>query len=244
HFDRDIEFRHVWFRYPNQEDWVLKDINFVLPKGQMFALVGSSGAGKTTIADLIARFYDVTQGEILIDGIDIRNIPITDLRNLISMVSQDPVLFNDSIFNNISFGWKDSNSINITEAAKIANAWEFIQILPQGLQSNIGDRGSKLSGGQRQRLTIARAVLRNPAILILDEATSALDTVSEKLVQEALDRVLQNRSSLVIAHRLTTVQAADKILVLDQGQIVESGTHESLIEHNGLYRHLVSLQTK
>ncbi len=208
----------------------------------MVALVGASGAGKSTIADLLPRFYDVSAGQILVDGMDIRELRLRDLRALMGIVSQEAILFNDTVRNNIAFGNDHATQAGIEAAARAANAHDFISALPEGYDTNIGDRGSKLSGGQRQRLTIARALLKNPPILILDEATSALDSESEKLVQAALDRLLQNRTALVIAHRLSTVQHADEIIVLEAGNIAERGTHTELFAKGGIYRKLVELQ--
>lgn len=241
HFKKNILFKKVHFAYVEKP--VLSDINFSLAKGKVLALVGASGAGKSTIADLIPRFYDVTDGEILVDGRNIKQLKIKDLRNLIGIVSQEPILFNDTVFNNIAFGKKgEVSEAAVIEAAKIANAHDFIQKLEQGYQTSIGDRGNKLSGGERQRLTIARAVLKNPDILILDEATSSLDSHAEKLVQDALAKLMYNRTSIVIAHRLSTIQFADQILVMDKGQIVQRGTHDVLMGETGLYRELVRLQ--
>ena len=241
-FSQAIEIKNVWFEYEAGTP-VLQDISFKIPKGQTVALVGSSGGGKSTIADLIPRFYDPTQGQILMDNIDLRDLTTTSLRNLMGIVTQESILFNDSIFNNISFG-SNATEAEIMAAAKIANAHEFIVEQPEGYQTVIGDRGTKLSGGQRQRLSIARAILKNPPILILDEATSALDTESEKLVQEALTNLMKNRTTLVIAHRLSTIQHADQILVINNGQIVERGTHAELLARNeGFYRKLSLLQT-
>lgn len=239
-FNHTIEYRHVSFRYDQAE--VLKDVNLVIPKGKIIALVGSSGAGKSTMADLLPRFYDVTGGGIFIDGHDIRDLKMHSLRELIGIVSQEPILFNDSVFNNIAFGEPDAKMEDVIAAAKVANAHEFISQLEEGYHTTIGDKGMKLSGGQRQRLTIARAVFKNPAILILDEATSSLDTESEQLVQEAINNMMQHRTSIVIAHRLSTVRHADEIIVLQKGEIVERGTHEELVEHQGIYRRLLDMQ--
>lgn len=241
-FKRDIVFENVGFSY-NKHTTTLQDINFVLQKGKRMALVGASGAGKSTIADLLPRFYDVTLGHIAIDGVDIRQYRIADLRQHIGIVTQQAILFNDTVYNNIAFGKPNASFEEVEQAARIANAHVFIERLPLGYQTNIGDGGIKLSGGERQRLTIARAVLKNPAILILDEATSALDSASEQLVQQALEKLLQNRTSIVIAHRLSTIQNADEILVLDKGRIVERGTHQTLLSSKGVYQQLVALQT-
>jgi subfamily B ATP-binding cassette protein MsbA len=241
-FENKIEFRNVSFRYQNAERTALDKVSFEIPRGKMVALVGASGAGKSTIADLLPRFYDVTEGQILLDEKDIRQLRLHDLRSLMGIVSQEAILFNDTVRNNIVFSNEAVSEADILAAAKAANAHEFIQNLPEGYDTNIGDRGNKLSGGQRQRLTIARALLKNPPILILDEATSALDSESEKLVQSALDTLLQNRTALVIAHRLSTVQHADEIIVLDQGKIAERGNHESLMKTGKVYRRLVELQ--
>ena len=235
-----IEYRNVSFRYTDEP--VLRDISFTIPKGKMVAVVGSSGAGKSTLADLLPRFWDVTGGSIELDGVDIRRYKITDLISQMGIVTQEPILFNDSIANNISFGMENVTQEQIEDAAKIANAHEFILQTEQGYQTNIGDRGTKLSGGQRQRIAIARAVLKNPPILILDEATSALDTESERLVQEALSNLMKYRTSLVIAHRLSTIRYADEIIVLQNGIIVERGDHDTLINNQGLYSHLCELQ--
>jgi len=241
-FKEKVEFENVSFQYQNADRPALVNIDLTIPHGKIVALVGASGAGKSTVADLLPRFYDVQEGRISLDGVDIRQIRLRELRALMGIVSQEAILFNDSVRNNIAFGMESATEEAIVAAAKAANAHDFIAELPEGYHTNIGDRGSKLSGGQRQRLTIARALLKNPPILILDEATSALDSESEKLVQLALDRLLQNRTALVIAHRLSTVQHADEILVLDAGRIVERGTHEALLGKNGIYRKLVELQ--
>ena len=251
-FKDKIEFKNVSFQYQNAERGALDRIQLEIPKGKIIALVGASGAGKSTMADLLPRFYDPTDGQILLDGNDLRDLRLHDLRALMGIVSQEAILFNDTVRNNIAFSTlpieaqsaKAGASIDaaVESAARAANAHEFIINLPEGYDTNIGDRGSKLSGGQRQRLTIARALLKNPPILILDEATSALDSESEKLVQSALERLLENRTALVIAHRLSTVQHANEIIVLDAGRIVERGTHEGLMREGGYYRKLVELQ--
>lgn len=240
-FNQSIEYRNVWFRY--EENDVLKNINLTIPKGKSIALVGSSGSGKSTMADLLPRFYDVTQGEILIDGTSIRDFIISDVRALMGIVSQETILFNASVYDNIVFGMKGVKPEEVVAAAKVANAHEFIMQMPEGYETNIGDRGVKMSGGQRQRISIARAVLRNPPLMILDEATSALDTESERLVQDALVNLMQNRTSLVIAHRLSTVQHADEIIVLNQGEIAERGTHNELMSKNGVYKRLHEMQS-
>jgi ATP-binding cassette, subfamily B, bacterial MsbA len=239
-FDNRVEFDNVSFKYEQQ--YVLKNIQLGINKGQMIALVGRSGAGKSTMADLLPRFYDVNEGAIRIDGKDIRDLKVHDLRSLIGIVSQEAILFNDSVINNIAFGQPNADREAIIAAAKIANAHEFIEQLDQGYDTFIGDRGMKLSGGQRQRLTIARAIFKNPPILILDEATSALDTESEKLVQAALDKLMQNRTTIVIAHRLSTIQHANEIIVMDHGEIKERGTHEQLLQQHGIYHKLVEMQ--
>jgi subfamily B ATP-binding cassette protein MsbA len=239
-FREQIEYRGVWFRY-GQED-VLKNINLIIPRGKSIALVGASGSGKSTMADLLPRFYDTTQGDILIDGVPIRDYIISDVRALMGIVSQETVLYNASVFDNIAFGLQGVTEEQVMEAARVANAHEFIMEMPEGYQTNIGDRGVKMSGGQRQRISIARAVLRNPPIMILDEATSALDTESERLVQEALTNLMQNRTSLVIAHRLSTVQHADEIIVLHKGEIAERGSHNELMALQGVYRRLHDMQ--
>lgn len=241
-FKEKIEFQNVSFKYANAERGALENIQLEIPKGKIVALVGASGAGKSTMADLLPRFYDPTEGQIMLDGKDIRDLRLQDLRALMGIVSQEAILFNDTVRNNIAFSSAEASKQEIEAAARAANAHEFIINLPEGYDTNIGDRGSKLSGGQRQRLTIARALLKNPPILILDEATSALDSESEKLVQAALERLLENRTALVIAHRLSTVQHANEIIVLDAGRIVERGTHESLMREGLIYRKLVELQ--
>lgn len=235
-----IQFENVGFSY--QDATILENINVTIHKGKTIALVGSSGAGKSTLADLIPRFHDVSGGNLLIDGNNIKDYSLTSLRQQISIVTQEPILFNDTIAANIALGKPDATREEIIAAAKIANAYDFIQAKEDGFDTYIGDRGSKLSGGERQRLTIARAVLKNPPILILDEATSALDTESEKLVQDAINNMMQNRTSIVIAHRLSTIRHADEIIVLQKGSIVERGNHETLIEKNGYYRKLIEMQ--
>lgn len=240
-FKDSIEFRNVRFQYEDNHD-VLTGINFTVKKGQTVALVGPSGGGKSTTSDLIPRFYDVIEGEVLLDGKNIKDYNLQSLRKVMGIVSQETILFNDSIENNIRLGNETATFEEVERAAKIANAHDFIMETSEGYQTNIGDRGTKLSGGQRQRLSIARAILKDPEILILDEATSALDTESEKLVQEALNKLLAGRTSVVIAHRLSTIKNADKIIVIDQGRIVEEGTHAELIENHGIYAKLVSLQ--
>ncbi|MEY3151563.1 MAG: ABC transporter ATP-binding protein [Bacteroidota bacterium] len=239
-FNKTIELRNVSFFYTDKQ--ILKNINLTIQKGQTIALVGSSGSGKSTLADLIPRFHDCTEGEVLIDGIDIKNYKIKDLRNLMGIVTQEPILFNDTIKANISLGNKSAVSDQIKEAANIANASSFIEKKEKGFDTVVGDRGSKLSGGERQRITIARAVLKNPPILILDEATSSLDTESEKWVQDAIYKLMKDRTSIIIAHRLSTIKHADEIIVMDGGSIVERGRHDELIQRNGIYSRLVSLQ--
>jgi subfamily B ATP-binding cassette protein MsbA len=242
-FKETIEYRNVSFAYrENEAGWVLNNIHLKIEKGKTIALVGQSGSGKTTLADMLPRFYDPSHGEIVIDGISIKNVKLTDLRALMGIVTQESILFNDTIYNNIAFGIDNVNEEQVTEAAKIANAHEFISQMPDAYQTNIGDRGGKLSGGQRQRISIARAILKNPPILILDEATSALDTESERLVQDALNKLMKNRTSIIIAHRLSTIQHADEIIVLQKGEIIERGTHLELLSINGTYRKLHDLQ--
>ena len=240
-FDSKISIKNINFKY--EEETVLKDFSLEVNKGQTIALVGQSGSGKSTIANLLTRFYDVNEGTIAIDGIDIKDMNLQSLRGLMGLVTQDSILFNDTIKANISLGKLDATDDEIIEALKIANAYEFVKNLPMGIYTNIGDSGNKLSGGQKQRLSIARAVLKNPPIMILDEATSALDTESEKFVQVALENMMQNRTSIVIAHRLSTIQKADKIVVMQKGEIVEQGTHDELIALNGTYNKLVMMQS-
>ena len=239
-FEHQIEFRHVSFRYGEQ--WVLKDINLVIEKGKTVALVGQSGSGKSTLVDLIPRYYDVQEGEVLIDGINVKDLGIHDLRQLIGNVNQEAILFNDSFYGNITFGVDSATREQVEQAAHIANAHEFIMQTEHGYDTNIGDRGGRLSGGQRQRVSIARAILKNPPILILDEATSALDTESERLVQDALERLMKTRTTVAIAHRLSTIKNADEICVLHEGEIVERGTHEELLKKGGYYRKLHEMQ--
>lgn len=240
-FEKNIELKNVSFKY--DDDYVLKNFSLNIPKGKMVALVGQSGSGKSTIANLVTRFYDVNEGSIEIDGIDVKAIKKDSLRSLMSIVTQDSILFNDSVKNNTKLGKPDATDAQIEEASKIANAYEFIKDLPNKFETNIGDSGGKLSGGQKQRLSIARAVLKNPPIMILDEATSALDTESEQLVQKALENMMMNRTSIVIAHRLSTIQNADLIVVLQKGEIVEQGTHNELLIKGGTYKKLVEMQS-
>lgn len=240
-FSDKIEFRNVWFKYDDQ--WVLKNINLTVEKGKTVALVGQSGSGKSTLVDLLPRFYDVQQGEVLIDGVNVKDMALYDVRTQMGNVNQEAILFNDTIANNITFGTKGATQESIENAAKIANAHDFIIGTEDGYQTNIGDRGSRLSGGQRQRLSIARAILKNPPILILDEATSALDTESEKLVQSALEHLMKTRTTIVIAHRLSTIRNADEICVMNEGEIVERGKHEELIALNGIYKKLCDMQS-
>ena len=239
-FEHQIEFRNVSFRYGEQ--WVLKDINLTIPKGKTIAIVGQSGSGKSTLVDLIPRYYDVQEGEVLIDGINVKSLGLNDLRQLIGNVNQEAILFNDSFRNNIAFGVDNATQEQIEEASRIANAYDFITASEQGFDTSIGDRGGRLSGGQRQRVSIARAILKNPPILILDEATSALDTESERLVQDALERLMKTRTTVAIAHRLSTIKNADEICVLHEGRIVERGTHDELLSFDGYYKKLHDMQ--
>jgi subfamily B ATP-binding cassette protein MsbA len=242
-FEKEVEYKNVSFAYVRGDmGWALKNINLKIQKGKTIALVGQSGSGKTTMADMLPRFYDSTEGTISIDGLPIKDIKLKELRKLMGIVTQESILFNDSVFNNIAFGMESASEADVIAAAKVANAHEFIMQMPQGYHTNIGDRGGKMSGGQRQRLSIARAVLKNPPILILDEATSALDTESERLVQDALNKLMQNRTSVIIAHRLSTIQHADEIIVLQKGEMVERGTHNQLLQQNGAYKRLYDLQ--
>lgn len=241
-FNDEIRFENVGFKYHPEGDWVLKNINLRIPKGKIVAIVGSSGTGKSTLADLLPRFHDVTEGRITIDGIDIREFDLKQLRSFMGIVNQDPVLFHDTIYNNITFGRPEASKEDVMEVAKIAQIHDFIMSTPQGYDTIVGDRGSKLSGGERQRMTLARALLINPPILILDEATASLDSKSERLVQEALSNIMEGRTSIVIAHRLSTVQHADQIIVLQDGRIVEAGDHSSLMERKGEYYKFVGLQ--
>ncbi|HTL82202.1 MAG TPA: ABC transporter ATP-binding protein [Bacteroidia bacterium] len=242
-FNKEIEYRDVSFAYVRgDEGYALRNISLRIPKGKTVALVGQSGSGKTTLADLLPRFYEPSSGKVLIDGTDINDVRTKELRSLMGIVSQESILFNDTVHNNIAFGVENASREDVIAAAKVANAHDFILEMPNGYDTNIGDRGNKMSGGQRQRISIARAVLKNPPILILDEATSALDTGSERLVQDALNKLLENRTSLIIAHRLSTIQHADEIIVLQKGQIIERGTHVELLQKDGTYKSLYDLQ--
>ena len=240
-FASTIELKNVYFKYEN--DYVLKDFSITVEKGKTIALVGQSGSGKSTIANLVTRFYDVNKGSITIDGQDIRDLTKHSLRELMGLVTQDSILFNDTVKNNILLGKENASDEEVIEALKIANAWEFVEELPKGIDTNIGDSGNKLSGGQKQRLSIARAVLKNPPIMILDEATSALDTESERLVQIALENMMKNRTSIVIAHRLSTIKNANNIVVMQKGRIVEQGKHQELLDKKGVYSKLVEMQS-
>lgn len=240
-FTSSMSFKNVFFKY--EDEYVLKDFSIQIEKGKTVALVGQSGSGKSTIANLITRFYDVNEGSITVDNKNIKDITKSSLRNLLGLVTQDSILFNDTVKNNVLLGNKTATDEDVIEALKIANAWDFVKELPNGLNTNIGDSGGKLSGGQKQRLSIARAVLKNPPIMILDEATSALDTESERLVQDAIEKMMMNRTSVVIAHRLSTIQKADTIIVMQKGQIVEQGTHKELLAANGTYKKLVDMQS-
>ncbi len=240
-FSSEIAIDHISFKY--EDEYVLNDFNLTVPKGSSVALVGQSGSGKSTIANLVTRFYDVNKGAIKIDGIDIKGLKKESLRGLMGLVTQDSILFNDTVRNNLLIGDENASDTEIIDALKVANAWEFVKDLPNGIDTNIGDSGNKLSGGQKQRLSIARAVLKNPPIMILDEATSALDTESERLVQSALENMMKNRTSIVIAHRLSTIQNSDLIVVMQKGKIVEKGTHDELTSKNGVYQKLVTMQS-
>jgi len=240
-FSDKIEFRNLGFKY--ETDWVLRDINLIVPKGKTVALVGQSGSGKSTLVDLLPRYYDAVEGEILMDGVNIKNYRVHDIRSQMGNVNQEAILFNDTFFNNIAFGVENATLEQVIEAAKIANAHDFISATENGYETSIGDRGSKLSGGQRQRVSIARAILKNPPILILDEATSALDTESEKLVQDALENLMLNRTTLVVAHRLSTIKRADEICVMHEGKIVERGKHDDLVAMDGYYKKLCDMQS-
>ncbi|MDZ4146789.1 MAG: ATP-binding cassette domain-containing protein, partial [Flavobacteriaceae bacterium] len=240
-FNDKISIENVSFKY--EDEWVLRNFSLDIPKGKTVALVGQSGSGKSTIANLLLRFYDVNEGTIAIDGVKIREMSLHSLRSLMGLVTQDSILFNDSVKANVALGKMEVSDEAVIEALKVANAYEFVKDLPEGIHTNIGDSGNKLSGGQKQRLSIARAVLKNPPIMVLDEATSALDTESEQLVQSALDNMMQNRTSVVIAHRLSTIQKADLIVVMHKGKIVEQGTHEELIARKNIYHKLVNMQS-
>jgi subfamily B ATP-binding cassette protein MsbA len=240
-FAKAVEIQNLTFAYEGED--VLKNFTLSIPKGSTVALVGQSGSGKSTIANLVTRFYDVQQGTISIDGHNIKDVKLKSLRDQMALVTQDSILFNDTVAVNVALSNKNATDVEVIEALKIANAWEFVSQLPKGIHTNIGDSGNKLSGGQKQRLSIARAVLKNAPILILDEATSALDTESERLVQDALEKVMRNRTSIVIAHRLSTIQKADQIIVMNRGEIAEQGTHEQLIALQGIYSNLVNMQS-
>ena len=240
-FNNQLTVENISFKY--DDDYVLKNFSLQVPKGKTVALVGQSGSGKSTIANLVTRFYDINSGSITVDGHDIKNVTKKSLRSLMGLVTQDSILFNDTIKNNILIGKPDATDDQIMEALKIANAWEFVKELPQGIETNVGDAGNNFSGGQKQRLSIARAVLKNPPIMILDEATSALDTESERLVQVALENMMKNRTSIVIAHRLSTIQNADHIVVMQKGEIIEQGNHTELLNKNGMYKRLVEMQS-
>jgi subfamily B ATP-binding cassette protein MsbA len=240
-FDSELKLENVSFRYG--KEWVLRDFNLSVPKGGTVALVGQSGSGKSTIANLVTRFYDVNEGKVIVDGVDVKDITINSLRKLQGLVTQDSILFNDTVRGNLQVAKENATEEELIEALKVANAWEFVSELPEGMDTNIGDSGNKLSGGQKQRLSIARAVLKNPPIMILDEATSALDTESERLVQQALENMMKNRTSIVIAHRLSTIQNADNIVVLSKGKIVEQGKHNELLAKEGVYHSLVEMQS-
>jgi len=243
-FDKEIEYKNVSFAYQRGDNgWALKDVNLKIPKGKTIAIVGQSGSGKSTLVDMLPRFYDPTDGEITIDGKPLKDLTLTSIRNLMGIVTQESILFNDTVKNNIAFGMKNITTEQVIEAAKVANAHDFIMRMENGYETNIGDRGSKLSGGERQRMSIARAILKNPPVLILDEATSALDTESERLVQDALTKLMAHRTSIVIAHRLSTIKNADEIIVMQKSLIVERGTHAELLTHNGTYKKLYDLQS-
>lgn len=243
-FEKEVEYKNVSFAYQRGDaGYALKDINLKIPKGKTIAVVGQSGSGKSTLVDMLPRFYDPTDGEICIDGTSLKELSLVSIRNLMGIVTQESILFNDTVRNNIAFGIKDVTDEQIIAAAKVANAHDFISRMENGYDTNIGDRGSKLSGGERQRMSIARAILKNPPILILDEATSALDTESERLVQDALTKLMANRTSIVIAHRLSTIKNADEIIVMQKGLIVERGNHNNLIGQNGVYKRLYDLQS-
>ena len=239
-FEEQIELKNISFKY--EDDWVLEDFSLNIPKGKTVALVGQSGSGKSTIANLLLRFYDVNKGSVEIDGVNVKDIHLKCLRGMMGLVTQDSILFNDTVKANVALGMENVTDEAVIEALKVANAYDFVSELPEGIYTNIGDSGNKLSGGQKQRLSIARAVLKNPPVMVLDEATSALDTESEQLVQTALENMMQNRTSVVIAHRLSTIQKADWIVVLHKGKIAEQGSHDSLMHHKGIYRKLVKMQ--